>query len=106
MESNNNKQKKQKRLIEKIGTVVKRKMQKTAVVAIERIVPHPLYMKRIKKIKKVYAHDEQELTSPGDVVLIRETRPISKLKRWIVVKIIKKAESVQPESENKELPTE
>ncbi|RUM59333.1 MAG: 30S ribosomal protein S17 [Persephonella sp.] len=71
-----------------IGKVVSDKMDKTVVVAVERYVPHPLYKKRVKKTTKFYAHDEENKCKVGDIVRIREHRPISKLKRWIVVEIL------------------
>ncbi|NPA53589.1 MAG: 30S ribosomal protein S17 [Aquificae bacterium] len=71
-----------------VGKVVSNKMDKTVVVAVERQVPHPLYGKRIKKTTKFYAHDEGNKCQIGDIVRIRESRPISKLKRWTVVEIL------------------
>jgi len=71
-----------------IGKVVSDKMDKTVVVAVERYVPHPLYKKRVKKTTKFYVHDEENKCKVGDIVRIREHRPISKLKRWIVVEIL------------------
>lgn len=66
------------------GVVTSTKMQKTVVVKIERTFLHPQYSKVITRSKKVYAHSEQPL-KVGDVVVIEETRPLSKLKRWRVV---------------------
>ena len=74
-----------------VGVVLKKKMAKTAVVQIERLVRTPLYEKRIIRTKKVYAHDEHNAAQPGDTVLIRETRPISKLKRWRIVKVMQRS---------------
>jgi len=71
-----------------IGKVVSNKMDKTVVVTVERQLPHPLYGKRIKKTSKFYAHDPENRCKEGDIVRIRETRPISKLKRWVVVEIV------------------
>ncbi|HHG75556.1 30S ribosomal protein S17 [Persephonella sp.] len=71
-----------------VGKVVSDKMDKTVVVAVERQLPHPLYGKRIKKTSKFYAHDPENKCKAGDIVRIRESRPISKLKRWVVVEII------------------
>ncbi|MEZ0322754.1 MAG: 30S ribosomal protein S17 [Hydrogenothermaceae bacterium] len=79
-----------KNIKEFVGVVVSDKMDKTVVVAVERIQSHPLYGKRIKKTKKFHAHDEENRCKVGDVVRIRETRPLSKLKRWEVVEIISK----------------
>jgi len=71
-----------------IGKVVSDKMDKTVVVAVERQLPHPLYGKRIKKTSKFYAHDPENRCKIGDTVRIRESRPLSKLKRWVVVEVI------------------
>lgn len=71
----------------KTGIVISNKMAKTAVVRVERTFRHPLYGKVVRSSKKYYAHDEQANTlNEGDVVTIVETRPISKLKRWRVVR--------------------
>lgn len=77
-----------KRVKEFVGKVVSNKMDKTVVVAVERKFPHPLYGKQVKKTKKFYAHDEENKCNEGDIVRIRESRPLSKLKRWVVVEII------------------
>ena len=73
------------------GKVVSNKMDKTIVVAIEDHVKHPLYKKIVKRTIKLKAHDEQNACGIGDTVMIMETRPISKDKRWRVVEIIEKA---------------
>lgn len=73
------------------GTVVSDKMDKTAVVAIVEHVRHPLYKKYVKKTLKVKAHDENNECSVGDTVRIMETRPLSRDKRWRIVRIIEKA---------------
>ena len=75
----------------RIGRVVSDKMDKTVVVAIEDNVRHPLYKKIIKRTVKFKAHDEQNACGVGDKVMIMETRPLSKDKRWRVVEIIEKA---------------
>ncbi len=69
-----------------IGTVLSAKMQKTVVVAVERLVLHPKYKKYVRQRTKLYAHDEKDECQPGDRVLLSETRPLSKLKRWRVVR--------------------
>jgi small subunit ribosomal protein S17 len=74
------------------GTVVGTKMDKTIVVAVERRKAHKLYGKTIKVSKKYYAHDENGTAQMGDFVRIRETRPISKLKHWRLVDVIRKSE--------------
>jgi small subunit ribosomal protein S17 len=74
-----------------IGTVVSDKMDKTAVVQVERLVKHPLYKKYIRRRNKFAAHDGANSCSIGDKVLITESRPISKRKRWRVTDIIERA---------------
>ncbi len=73
------------------GRVVSNKMDKTVVIAIEDNVKHPLYNKIVKKTIKLKAHDEENTCNVGDRVLVMETRPLSKDKRWRVVEIISKA---------------
>ncbi|MGB9668181.1 MAG: 30S ribosomal protein S17 [Thermosulfidibacteraceae bacterium] len=73
-----------------VGEVVSDKMDKTVVIKVERTLRHPLYGKVVKRRKKFYAHDERNACKVGDIVKIVETRPISKLKRWIVVEILEK----------------
>lgn len=74
-----------------VGKVVSNKMDKTAVVAIEDSVKHPLYKKIVKRTVKFKVHDENNECSIGDRVRIMETRPLSKDKRWRLVEIIEKA---------------
>ena len=74
---------------ERTGEVLASKMQKTIVVRVERRVPHPKFKKIVRVHKKFYVHDEKSEAKAGDRVLIRETRPLSKLKRWELVSIIK-----------------
>ena len=73
------------------AVVVSDKMDKTVVVAEETMVLHPLYKKRVKSTNKYKAHDENNTCKVGDKVLIMETRPLSKDKRWRVVEIIEQA---------------
>ncbi len=73
------------------GTVVSDKMDKTIVVAVKDSVQHPLYKKIIKRTVKFKAHDEKNECGIGDRVAIMETRPLSKDKRWRLVKVIEKA---------------
>ena len=73
------------------GRVVSDKMNKTVVVAIETVVQHPLYGKRIKQTTKLHAHDEANDAHEGDLVEIMETRPLSKTKRWRVVQVVERA---------------
>jgi len=71
-----------------IGTVVSDKMQKTIVVSVERTVKHPKYGKILRRKTKLHAHDENEVCQIGNVVKIRESRPMSKLKNWVLVEVI------------------
>jgi small subunit ribosomal protein S17 len=73
------------------GSVVSNKMDKTAVVLVERKVRHPLYGKYVKRTTKIFAHDEDNKCQIGDVVSIKETRPISKNKSWTLVEILESA---------------
>lgn len=73
-----------------IGKVISDKMQKTRVVVSEKLVKHPKYKKYYKRKTKYYVHDEREESREGDTVLIEETRPLSKLKRWRLVSVISK----------------
>lgn len=75
----------------RIGSVVSDKMDKTVVVAIEDRVAHPLYKKIIKRTIRLKAHDEKNECGIGDKVEIMETRPLSKDKRWRLVKVLEKA---------------
>ena len=87
MEQNNNIENKK----QLVGEVVESAMEKTAVVKVERRFPHPVYKKFIRKSKKYYAHDPENICKAGDVVRILESKPISKSKRWVVMEIEKKA---------------
>jgi small subunit ribosomal protein S17 len=75
----------------RVGIVVSDKMDKTIVVKIERKAKHPLYGKTVKITKKYKAHDEENVAKVGDKVLITETRPISKDKRWRLVEVVEAA---------------
>ena len=75
----------------RVGRVVSDKMEKTIVVAIEDNVKHPLYNKIVKKTVKLKAHDEENKAGIGDRVLVMETRPLSKDKRWRLVELIETA---------------
>lgn len=74
---------------ERIGQVVSSKMAKTAVVETISRVPHPKFGKIIKQVKRFYVHDENSLAVLGDTVRIAETRPLSRLKRWRLVEVLK-----------------
>ena len=75
----------------RVGKVLSDKMQKTIVVAIEELVQHKLYKKSVKRTVKFKAHDENNDAHVGDKVLIMETRPLTKDKRWRLVQIVEKA---------------
>ncbi len=73
------------------GIVLSDKMDKTIVVAIETMILHPIYKKRVKKTTKFKAHDEANVAAIGDRVRIMETRPLSKDKNWRLVEVLEKA---------------
>ena len=77
-----------------IGEVVSTKMAKTIVVVVDRQKAHPFYKRVVKRSKKFYAHDEKGTAHLGDVVKIEETRPLSKLKRWELKDIVRRAAQV------------
>lgn len=77
---------------EVIGVVTSDKMEKTIAVTITRLEKHPKYGKYIRRRSRFYAHDEKREAKVGDRVLIVETRPLSKLKRWRLVKVLEKAQ--------------
>lgn len=74
-----------------MGRVISNKMDKTVVVLIERMVPHPKYGKLVKRLTKIFAHDENNQYTEGDFIEIKETRPRSKKKSWEVVQTVKHA---------------
>ena len=71
-----------------VGKVVSDKMQKTIVVVIERTVKHPKYGKIMRRKTKLHAHDENQVCKIGNTVKIRESRPLSKMKSWVLVEVI------------------
>jgi small subunit ribosomal protein S17 len=79
---------------ERTGEVISDKMTKTIVVRVERRVAHPRFKKIVTRYSKHYAHDESEQASVGDTVRIRETRPLSRMKRWMLVEIVQKAPAI------------
>jgi small subunit ribosomal protein S17 len=87
-ETTSNEQGKRKTVV---GNVVSTKMQKTIVVEVERRKAHPLYRRVVRMTKKFYAHDEENSARVGDVVRLEETRPLSKLKRWKLQEVIRRA---------------
>lgn len=76
------------------GRVVSDKMDKTVVVAVENRVPHPKYQKIVVRTKKYKAHDDTNECKAGDIVRIRETRPLSRTKCWVVADILGRSEKV------------
>jgi small subunit ribosomal protein S17 len=87
----NNEPAAEKRRNTKVGVVVSNKMQKTVVVAVENLVKHGMYQKYIKRTNKFLAHNERPDINVGDRVVIEETRPLSKRKRWNVREVLEKA---------------
>ncbi len=81
-----------------VGEVVSTKMQKTIIVEITRKKSHPLYGRVIARSRRFYAHDEKNTANVGDVVRLEETRPMSKLKRWRLKDVIRRAKLVGPEA--------
>lgn len=75
----------------RIGTVVSDKMQKTIVVVVERRVLHPIYKKIVQRKSRFMAHDEEQSARVGDRVMIEETRPLSKCKRWRLKEVVRRA---------------
>jgi small subunit ribosomal protein S17 len=76
----------------RVGHVVSDKMDKTAVVAVTRLVRHPMYKRFVKRTTRFKAHDEKNECHVGDIVRITETRPLSKDKRWRVVEVVRRAQ--------------
>ena len=92
--------KKESRRNEKVGQVVSTKMQKTIVVEVEMRKAHPKYKRIVRSSKKFYAHDEQNSARVGDVVRIREARPLSKLKRWSLEEIVRRSSLALADDKN------
>jgi small subunit ribosomal protein S17 len=74
-----------------VGTIVSNKMEKTVVVVVERLIKHPAYKKYVRRKHKFLAHDQENVGAIGDRVLITESRPLSKTKRWHLSRILEKA---------------
>ena len=74
-----------------MGTVISNKMDKTATVLMERLIEHPMYHRVVKRSKKLLAHDENNECQIGDKVVVVETRPLSKRKKWKVAEIVERA---------------
>ena len=73
------------------GTVISHSTDKTAVVSVVERVRHPKYAKTVQRSKRLYVHDEENKAGVGDKVLVAETRPLSKLKRWRLVEVLERA---------------
>src|SRR6266700_4006276 len=84
---------------QKIGTVVSNKMNKTIVVAVESLKKHRIYKRTYKQTKRFQVHDEENTCQVGDIVRIEETRPLSKMKRWRLVEIVKRGSGIVPVEE-------
>jgi small subunit ribosomal protein S17 len=87
LKNNDSNSKYRKRSKKLVGTVVSDKMQKSATVLVERRVKHPKYGKFVKRSTKFHIHDESNVCRKGDVVVIRESKPISKTKSWVLVEV-------------------
>ena len=81
---------------QKVGTVVSNKMNKTIVVAVESLKKHRIYKRTYKQTKRFQAHDEENTCQVGDIVRIEETRPLSKMKHWRLVEIVKRGSGIVP----------
>ncbi len=90
----------ERRRQEKVGVVTSNRMQKTVVVTVERQIIHPLYKRVVRRSARFLAHDEKNACQVGDTVRIRETRPLSRRKRWRVIQVITKAAQVVPVPES------
>ena len=84
---------------QKVGTVVSNKMDKTIVVAVESLKKHRIYKRTYKQTKHFHAHDEENICQVGDMVRIEESRPLSKLKCWRLVEIVKRSSGIVPVEE-------
>jgi small subunit ribosomal protein S17 len=83
----------------KVGRVVSDKMDKTRVVAVESLKKHRIYKRTYKQTKRFHVHDEKNLSQLGDTVRIEESRPMSKLKRWRLVEIVRRGSGIIPVDE-------
>jgi len=87
------------RRVQKVGRVVSNKMDKTIIVVVESLKKHRIYKRTYKQTKRFYAHDEQNTCQIGDTVRIEESRPLSKLKRWALIEIVKRGSGIVPVEE-------
>src|SRR5690242_9991215 len=90
---------KKSRRQQKVGRVVSNKMDKTIVVVVESLKKHRIYKRTYKQTKRFHAHDEENICQVGDMVRIEESRPLSKLKRWRLVEIVKRGSGIVPVEE-------
>src|SRR5437660_8392022 len=90
---------KKSRRQQKVGRVVSNKMDKTIVVVVESLKKHRIYKRTFKQTKRFHAHDEENTCQIGDIVRIEESRPLSKLKRWRLVEIVKRGSGIMPVEE-------
>lgn len=84
------------RRVQKVGRVVSDKMDKTRVIVVETLKKHRIYKRTYKQTKRFYVHDEQNISHMGDMIRIEESRPLSKLKRWRLIEIVKRGSGVEP----------
>src|SRR6184192_2665101 len=91
--------KKKSRRQQKVGRVASNKMDKTIVVVVESLKKHRIYKRTYKQTKRFHAHDEENTCQVGDVVRIEESRPLSKLKRWRLVEVVKRGSGIVPVEE-------
>src|SRR5947207_13246008 len=91
--------KKKSRRQQKVGRVASNKMDKTIVVVVETLQKHRIYKRTYKQTKRFHVHDEENLSQMGDMVRIEESRPMSKLKRWRLVEIVKRGSDIVPLNE-------
>jgi small subunit ribosomal protein S17 len=87
------------RRVQKVGRVVSDKMDKTRVVVVESLKKHRIYKRTYKQTKRFHVHDEKNLSQLGDLIRIEECRPMSKLKRWRLVEIVKRGSGIVPVDE-------
>src|SRR5205823_13673625 len=90
---------KKSRRQQKVGRVVSNKMDKTIVVVVETLKKHRIYKRTYKQTKRFHAHDEENVCQIGDLVRIEESRPLSKLKRWRLVEVVKPGSGIVPVEE-------
>jgi small subunit ribosomal protein S17 len=87
------------RRVQKVGRVVSDKMDKTRIVVVESLKKHRIYKRTYKQTKRFHVHDEENLSHLGDLIRIEESRPMSKLKRWRLVEIIRPGSGIVPVDE-------